>query len=66
MVAGPEVARMIEEFEEHHNLKSEITSEEHHKDTASFCNRFQTHVSALVEVFQEPLRRPRVDYRQQQ
>lgn len=45
--------RMIEEFEDNHNTKSDITSEEHHDDTASFCNRFQTHVSDLLEVFKE-------------
>lgn len=51
MVVGPEAARMIEEFEENHNLKSDIPSEGHHDDTASFCNRFQTHVLVLVEIF---------------
>lgn len=48
-----EVVRMREEFKENHSLKSDIPFEEHHEDMASFCNRFQTDVSTLVEVFQK-------------
>lgn len=32
---------------------SEITSEKPHEDTGSFSDRFQTHVSALIEEFEK-------------
>lgn len=32
--------------------KSDISSEEHHESTSSFCNSFLTHNSAVVKVFQ--------------
>lgn len=44
---------MIEELDENHNMKSDIISEKQYEDIASFCNRFLTHVSNLVEIFKE-------------
>lgn len=55
MVEGLEVPQMIEELKENHKLKSDITSEMNLADTASFCNRFQTHVSALFKVYKDEL-----------
>lgn len=51
MFAGPEVVRLVEEFEEDQNLSSNSFSREHHEDNASLRKRYQTHVCAHLEVF---------------
>lgn len=52
MFEGTYVARFFEGFGGNHKLKSDVTSEEHHESKSSFCNRFLTHNSAVVKVFQ--------------
>lgn len=50
MIAGPEVARVIEEFEKVQGLKCGIISDQHHEDSTCFPKWFQTHVSSLEKV----------------
>ena len=49
MVCGPEVARIVMEFEENSVLKQTRKTEyKHHEETVAFQNRFKTHVDCLV------------------
>ena len=53
MVAGPEIARMVNEFEETAIPLADETHESHHEDTKAFETRFQHHVKNLVNVFED-------------
>ena len=49
MIAGPEVTRMIEEFE----TVSYTSDSRHHEQTKSFHSRFKKDVTKLVDIFEQ-------------
>ena len=56
MVSGPEISRMIAEFNEHtgaSNLETNQPENHHHEDTSSFEARFVKDVRNLCRVFRE-------------
>ena len=53
MVAGPEVARIVAEFEEHANIAQEDGKHLHHEQYSSAQNTFQKDVNSLIVVFEE-------------
>ena len=53
MVAGPEVARIIVEFEDHANITQEVDKHLHHEQYCSAQQKFQKDVSSLITVFEE-------------
>ena len=53
MIAGLEVAALIEEFEDAHQLMGRRDEVLHHDQTASVQNAFRKDVSSLVNVMEE-------------
>ena len=53
MVAGPEIARMLQEFEEVLGFSGNKDNEHHHEDTRFFEARFTKDVQNLVKQFRE-------------
>ena len=53
MVSGPEIARVVVEFEEQTGIVTDDEEENHHEDTKSFHIHFQRHVKNVVEAFEE-------------
>lgn len=53
MVAGPEVARVIQEFEEAHQGVPKDRIRHHHDQSPSVQVKFARDVQSLVQVFQE-------------
>ena len=53
MVPGPEVAVLIEDFEDAHQLMGRRDEELHHDQTASMLNAFRKDVCSLVSVMEE-------------
>ena len=51
MVGGPEVARMISQYNE--SMKDDPDSRSHHENTVAFEKRFRKDVRALVEAFEK-------------
>ena len=51
MVGGPEVARMISEYNE--SIKDDLESRSHHENTVAFEKRFRKDVAALVDAFEK-------------
>lgn len=48
MLSGPEIARIIEEY----NTQEEAVDDRHHEDNASFNTKFSVHVKALLAVLE--------------
>ena len=53
MVAGPEVAALIEDFEDAHQLMGRRNEVLHHDQAASVYNAFRKDVCSLVNVMEE-------------
>jgi len=54
MVSGPEISRMLKEFEEASNVKHDKTEDiGHHEDNETFRYQFLRHVSQVVNSFEE-------------
>ena len=53
MVAGPEVARIVVEFEEYANIAQEDGKHLHHEQYCSVQRTFQKDVNSLIAVFEE-------------
>ena len=53
MVCGPEIARMVKEFEHVTILKDEDTQFRHHEDTPGFQRRFNNHYTSLMKEFEK-------------
>ncbi|KAG1674646.1 Pinin [Nymphon striatum] len=51
MVGGPEIARLIQEFEQTMHTKPE--NSHHHEQTSSHQSRFKTHVQAMVNTIND-------------
>ena len=52
MVAGPETARILTEYEDRHSLKKNST-DRHHEQIPSVQNRFVSQVNSVVDVIVE-------------
>ena len=53
MVAGPEVAKALEEFQQEYEMWGRSSDTRHHDQTLSVQSSFIKDISALVEVFEE-------------
>jgi len=53
MVAGPEVARIVGEFEEYADITQEDGKHLHHEQYCSVQQEFQKDTSSLIAVFEE-------------
>ena len=53
MVAGPETARMVKEFEELIGISDQVERKRHHEQEASIQMKFAKEVTTLVEVYEE-------------
>jgi len=53
MVAGPEVARIVAEFEEHANMAQEDGKHLHHEQYCSIQHTFHKDINSLIPVFEE-------------
>ncbi|ESO08278.1 hypothetical protein HELRODRAFT_184084 [Helobdella robusta] len=55
MVAGPEISRMIHDYDQIpvHNLSNKVPNRCHHECSASFQSRYISHVSKMVKYMQE-------------
>ena len=53
MISGPEIARMVTEFEEECGINGNVEEGFHHEDTKSFQKHFEKHIRNVVEIFEE-------------
>jgi len=53
MVAGPEVARIVGEFEEYANITQEDSKNLRHEQYCSVQQKFQKDLNSLIAVFEE-------------
>ena len=52
MVAGPEMAKMLQKYDEKH-FKAKNDPERHHEQTPRVQKRFASHVNSVTDVIEE-------------